>query len=88
MHLWLVDLNPPVKIKLSLPLSLSLSWQISNSNTQGINPQERHCGSKGMQIFTSAGPKFYVHFKTDGSHNGRGFEANYRIVKSSEYLHA
>ncbi|EDV99540.1 cubilin homolog [Drosophila grimshawi] len=55
---------------------------ISNS-FQEAGVHERHCGSNPKLILTSAGHKLHVRFITDVSHNGRGFEASYRIMKSS-----
>ncbi|XP_064556077.1 cubilin homolog [Drosophila montana] len=55
---------------------------ISNSFRE-VDVHERHCGHNPKLIFTSAGHKLHVRFISDGSHNGRGFEATYRVVKSS-----
>lgn len=69
-----------------LPLCLfPFARQISNSDKRETQPKLRHCGTSPKQILTSAGPKFYVHFNTDAEHNGRGFTATYRVIKSSEY---
>ncbi|KAL7745333.1 hypothetical protein ACLKA6_015352 [Drosophila palustris] len=54
---------------------------ISNSLQESF-PTERHCGHHNKMIITSAGHKLYVNFKSDGSINGRGFEATYRVFKS------
>ncbi|XP_062137785.1 cubilin homolog [Drosophila sulfurigaster albostrigata] len=43
---------------------------------------ERHCGRNDKLIITSAGHKLHVSFNSDGSTNGRGFEATYRIFPS------
>ncbi|XP_033150281.1 cubilin homolog [Drosophila busckii] len=54
---------------------------ISNSFTAS-NPHERHCGQHSKLIITSAGHQQHVRFSSDATHNGRGFQATYRIIES------
>ncbi|KAH8274197.1 hypothetical protein KR018_002473, partial [Drosophila ironensis] len=44
---------------------------------------ERHCGSTPKIVLTSSGHRMHVRFKSDESHNGKGFVATYRSVKTT-----
>ncbi|KAH8397987.1 hypothetical protein KR222_008302, partial [Zaprionus bogoriensis] len=54
---------------------------ITNSDIE-VHPKSRHCGTIPKLVYTSSGPRLHVHFNTDASHNGRGFEASYRVIKN------
>lgn len=57
---------------------------LSVSNHQNTaETHERHCGSTDKLVLTSSGHRLHVRFKSDGSHNGRGFQATYRTVKAT-----
>ncbi|XP_034489715.1 cubilin homolog [Drosophila innubila] len=58
------------------------SLVISNSMRESF-PTERHCGHNNKMVITSAGHKLYVSLISDNSTNGRGFEATYRVLRST-----
>ncbi|XP_052856054.1 cubilin homolog [Drosophila gunungcola] len=55
---------------------------VSDHKTEML-ADERHCGSRVKLVLTSSGHRMHVHFVSDGSHNGRGFNATYRTVEKT-----
>ncbi|XP_030381464.1 cubilin homolog [Scaptodrosophila lebanonensis] len=86
---WIIHADQGKRIELTVfELDVEMSTNcskdaliIANHATE-YNVRERHCGSIPKQLITSAGHRLYVRFISDSSHNGRGFNASYRIIES------
>ncbi|XP_043658315.1 cubilin homolog [Drosophila teissieri] len=54
-----------------------------SNHRNAVASHERHCGSTSKLVITSSGHRMHVRFISDESHNGGGFMATYRTVKTT-----
>ncbi|BFG01859.1 cubilin homolog [Drosophila madeirensis] len=87
---WLINVQMGETIELTVNnLDLEESVNCSkdaltvSNHMHEVFAHERHCGSTSQLILTSAGHRMHIRFIADGEHNGRGFEATYRTVRST-----
>ncbi|XP_053948471.1 cubilin homolog [Anastrepha ludens] len=55
---------------------------VISSHSHNNNYKERHCGSQTNLVITSSSHILFVRFFSNKEHNGKGFKATYKILKS------
>ncbi|XP_050328157.1 cubilin homolog [Bactrocera neohumeralis] len=55
---------------------------VISSHMNSTNNKERHCGRQDSLVITSSSHQLYVRFISNKEHNGKGFKASYKILKS------
>ncbi|XP_036318853.1 cubilin homolog [Rhagoletis pomonella] len=55
---------------------------VISSHSESNNYKERHCGKQDKLVITSSSHQLFVRFISNKEHNGKGFQASYKILKS------
>ncbi|XP_017055443.1 cubilin homolog [Drosophila ficusphila] len=87
---WLIHVEQDHSVELTI-FDLDLEESVNctkdaltvSSHQNTVANHERHCGATAKLVLTSSGHKMHVRFISDDSHNGKGFVASYKSVKST-----